>query len=257
MNKFAACLIATFTALLCSAAGFSFCIGSAGIDRYADGTPVLPGERYGLVLVPAGKTFYGVRSDGTLVNPAANILYPIAITANAQHCLPVCSYTLKDSCARGTAYLVLFDTRTPTGGVDGPVTNGWGLAALSVAIPSGQESSASATRTIAPVYATASDGASVRVSNSATLPASVPASAVIEKMDFVGDEVRLTVRDTGAAAYYAVAGAEDLTGSAFKTTGTASAVRGADNAGETITVTYPKNAKARFFKIRGGTLMDL
>ena len=257
MNKFAVCLVVTFATTLCSAAGFSFCIGSAGIDRYADGTPVHPGEHYGLVIAPAGKTFYGVRSDGTLVNPAENILYPIAVTADAQHRLPVCSYTLDASCAGGTAYLVLFDTRTPNGGVDGPVTNGWGLAASSVALPAGPASSATATRTIAPVYATASGDASIRVSHSAPLPASVPVRAFIEKMEFAGDEVRLTVRDTSAAAYYAVAGAEDLSGSAFKTKGTISAVRGADTPGETITVTFPKNAKACFFKIRGGTLMDL
>lgn len=258
MKKVFLGLVAVLAASICSA-GFSFCIGSEGEDRYADGTRVLPGEHYGLVRVPTGKSFDGIRSDGSLVNPETNQLFPIAVTADGKFRLPICSYTMDESLTGATFYLVLFDTRTPDGSVNGPIVNGWAVVA-SVNLPKSSTGSgtASASRIEKSVYATAENGSTSDKFHAASLTDSVPAGAIIEKMDFVGDEVWLTVRNTGSDAYYAAAGAENLSGSDFETQGTKTAVRGAADADDTIIVKFPKSDKnAHFFKVKGGTLMNL
>lgn len=254
MKKVFLCMMAFFFASICSAtAGFSFYIGSTGVDCYADGTPVLPGERYGLVYVAPGKAFGGIYSDGTLKDEIDNTLFPIAVRADAGSRLPICSYTMDGAYAGGTFYLVVFDTRTPDGGVNGSVVNGWGIAA-SLAVPASSAGAAKRAEIVGPLAASSS----AAVSSSATLAPSVPAGAVIEKMDFVGDEVWLTVRNTGSAAYYAAAGAENLDASSFETQGVKTAVKGAAAADDTIIVKFPKNDKnAYFFKVKGGTLMNL
>ena len=251
MKQFAFSVVALLMASISTAmASFTFCIGSEGVDRYADGTPVLPGERYGLVYVAPGKAFDGVYSDGTLKNTVDDALFPVAVRADEKSSLPICHYEMDDAYAGGTFYLVVFDTRTPDGGVNGSVINGWGTAAsLSVA-----SSSAGATRTGGHVASLEASAPAV-ASSAATLAPSVPANAGIEKMEITDDAIVLTVRNTGSAAYYAAAGADALDGSAFESAGFKNAVTG--NPDGMITVSYPKNSNARFFKVKGGTLMNL
>ena len=98
-----------------------------GPDRYADGSPVMNGERYALVWSRDG-VFDGVTADGKPVDPNDRVVI-VADVANGGRC-PHVLYQLPAATAAalsgGVCDVVLFDTRLGHGIATMPnVVNGW------------------------------------------------------------------------------------------------------------------------------------
>lgn len=97
-------------------------ISTEGPDAYADGTPVLVGETYLLVYVKSGE-FEGVRSDGTLVNPAKDLKVTTSLAVEGSKCgFKAIQYPETLYPAGGTWVIVLLDTRDANGNLGGLVT---------------------------------------------------------------------------------------------------------------------------------------
>lgn len=90
-------------------------VATTGPDIYADGTPVLAGEKYLLVYVKQNATFQGLRSDQTLVDPASNAIVATSVAIvdkNGSKCQDLqIQYLATAYPAGGSWLIVLLDTR--------------------------------------------------------------------------------------------------------------------------------------------------
>lgn len=96
-----------------------------GVDRYADGAPVLDGECYALVWSPAGQAFAGFNADGTAASPADRVVLaaPLAEGGRCPECLFQVPAEEAAPLEGGTWSVCLVDTRTAAG-VPAGVANG-------------------------------------------------------------------------------------------------------------------------------------
>ena len=88
MNKISLAIASMMVALGAWATPVSVLFYSEGPDRYADGSVVLDGEVYALVLSKG--EFAGLNADGSLVDPANDTILAAASIAKGGECAPVC-----------------------------------------------------------------------------------------------------------------------------------------------------------------------
>lgn len=99
---------------------------TSGADRYCDGSVVADGECYALVFTKSGSVFAGFKADGSLVNPADDLLVAVAPLAVDGHCKRTAfiidsNYYKKHSDDKKAVYLL--DTRC-AGGRPAGLVNG-------------------------------------------------------------------------------------------------------------------------------------
>lgn len=167
-----------------------------GPDTYADGKPVLDGERYALVFQPAGTTgAFAINGDGTTVNGKVVLVAPLAKNGK---CPPVVfeidASDYEANYKNGTFAVYMLDTRVKADalylpGVAGMTdfVNGF-AAATQMTTASGQGNA---------LAATAVDGASVGVALEVESP-------TIASMKVANGKVTITVKGMSPAATYTV-----------------------------------------------------
>lgn len=202
-----------------------------GPDRYADGSPVLNGERYALVWSRDG-VFEGVTADGEPVDPRDRVVI-VAGVASGGRC-PHVLYQLPAATAAalsgGVCDVVLFDTRVGGELSHSPdVVNGW-------------------TRTTAGVkmsgsYAAAmdDDGTSHVASGAVAPPPDVEQPRILS-MRVDGGYVMMQVDNL--RGYMRVNG-----GPAIGSFGALTGATVADGGDEPVTLVVPKTGDSGFFKV--------
>lgn len=108
--------ILSLTAVLAASAAFAafddttYFFRTEGVDRYADGTQVVVGERYALVW--SAGDFAGFKADGSLVNEADEVVGIFSLATAEGNC-PLSSYGVPSSIVSkgGNILLWLLDTR--------------------------------------------------------------------------------------------------------------------------------------------------
>ena len=192
------------TALTCFGAANDLIIAfsTPGVDKYSDGTTVLDGERYALVWAANGKTFGGIKADGTAVDAADKVI-AIAPVAKDGRC-PLTIFEINASFAKalegGSYSLYLLDTRTSaaelaaTVGGKPETVNRLGL----VASASESADGSALTMTAAGAVALGTVGVYTEIE-----------SPRITTMKLNGAKIELTVEGmSGAADYFVVPGAK-------------------------------------------------
>lgn len=208
-----------------------------GPDRYADGTTVLDGEIYALVWSQDGN-FDGLTADGKVVDDNDKLVAALPL-AKGGRC-PEVVFNIADGFVSGGQFdILLLDTRKFADGA----------AKVAGVDASGKLTIVNAASKVEGAQiadkAPASADTSAAIAGDAAVATADPANApqpVITGMKIIGDNVVLTVENTLGCLNYAVEGAETIGG--------ASTV-GEPKTGNdgTITLVYPKNGNAGFFKV--------
>ena len=119
MNKISLAIASMMVALGAWATPVSVLFYSEGPDRYADGSVVLDGEVYALVLSKG--EFAGLNADGSLADPANDTILAAASIAKGGKCAPVCYIWESEKYSGGTLAVYMLDTRVSSTGADGAV----------------------------------------------------------------------------------------------------------------------------------------
>ena len=202
-----------------------------GPDRYADGSPVLNGERYALVWSRDG-VFDGVTADGGPVDPNDRVII-VAGVATGGHC-PHVLYQLPAATAAalsgGVCDVVLFDTRVGGKVATMPnVVNGWTRTTAGVKL-SGS-------------YAAAmDDDGEAHVASGAVAPPPDVEQPKIISMRVDGDYVMMQVDNL--KGYMRVNG-----GPAIGSFGALTGATVADGGDEPVTLVVPKTGDSGFFRV--------
>ena len=222
-----------------------------GVDRYADGSPVVDGECYALVWSPTGTTFSGFNADGTPVSSNDRVVLAGALAQDgkcrdAVFQIPAKEYEALEG---GEWAVCLVDTRrvdgVPAGVKDGkPVrVNRWGIVADGVTIT--DAASARPRLAAATPGGTRSSASAVRATNLSAVPQNLlpPQITAIELAD---GEVWLAVAGTVPYLDYTIISSE--TPNDFKPDYFSEVVEG-DGRSE-IAIGTIQSAKRRFFKVK-------
>lgn len=264
MNRFLSILLLCFTFGVAHAAtNMLVNMRDEGPCVYEDGTLVSPGERFVAVLVNSGVDFAGLRSDGTLVDEENCVLLgddawkdePRAneeggcFWLNDNLTYKSTTITVDYAMYGGyTLYVLMLDTRTPSGTVGGSIVNGYGVVGSctvqksirpgSIVIQK-KESLEPTTR------------ASTRTESPANLPAPFIAGITVD-----GTTATLLVTNTVAGVYY-LPTATAVLGTAFAPLRPL-ALPGASDPDEPLTFTVPldTDSSSAFYKVVGGTYFD-
>ena len=202
-----------------------------GPDRYADGSPVLNGERYALVWSPDG-VFDGVTAADGPVDPNDRVVIVAGVASGGRcpHVLYQLPAATAEALSGGVYDVVLFDTRVGGELSNSPdVVNGW-------------------TRTTAGVkmsgsYATAmdDDGTSHVASGAVAPPTDVEQPKIIS-MRVDGGYVMMQVDNL--RGYMRVNG-----GPAIGSFGALTGATVADGGDEPVTLVVPKTGDSGFFRV--------
>ena len=219
-------------------------ISTPGPDSYADGTPVLVGERYLLVYVKQGATFQGLYMDGTLVDPENNKIATKAFAEEGSKCAytPI-QYPAELFPEGGSWVIVVLDTRMSDGAIGGLV------AGLGAGVATGAASAGS-------TDLNAVNGGTAALS--ATAPtlalANTPAPEITAVQPKGDGSVGVRFKNFSDKALYNVQSVSDLAGQwlpvAKRVQATAqNVVQGESGAELETTVHVLPSDKVRFFKV--------
>ncbi len=232
-------------------------ISTPGPDLYADGTQVLPGETYLLVYVKQGSAFQGVMSDGTLVDPANNLVATKGAAVPGARCgFKAIQYPADLYPAGGSWVIVLLDTRDASGAVGGLVAAQGASAAAAAA-------SGSSTALNAVSGAGVQEGGSTSGLTAATLsqaPADTPAPVITAvQPQGGGTSVSVRFKNVSDKALYEVQSTTDLASGAWQSAcggkqrvqvAGGNLVEGEGGAAELpVAVEVPANDTVRFFRV--------
>lgn len=238
-------LLIGMTSVAAGLSQLTLSISTQGADYYADGTPVLVGERYLLVYVNQGATFAGIKADGTLVDPEANKIVTDARAVEGAKCgFKAIQYPPEMYPAGGSFLIVLLDTRDNAGAVGGLVAQ-LGTSAAA------QAAAGDSTALPAIQVASTSGGVPALVTDTISARPAVVAKPVITSIKGQGESVEIKVGNVSADALYEVQSSSDL--SAGSWIPAAGGIRlqlltaGGDEVPATLTV--PAGDKVRFFRV--------
>ena len=96
-------------------------ISTPGPDYYKDGSKVKDGETYLLVYLKTTNKFYGVRMNGSLVDPVNNVIAAVGHAKNYACAFQPIQYSTNLYPSTGRWVIDLLDTRTANGTVGGLV----------------------------------------------------------------------------------------------------------------------------------------
>ncbi len=185
-----------------SLSDLTLAISTEGPDSYADGTPVQVGETYLLVYVPVGEEFLGVRTDGSLVNPATvKVTTSLAIEGAKCGFKPI-QYPATLYPAGGTWVIVLLDTRTAAG------TPGGLVVAQSEAVASATSVAGGGT-SVGEMRVLAEAGSGMAAKSLTPAPADTP-DPVITALEPNGASVGIRIKNFTDKASYEVQTRTDL-----------------------------------------------
>ena len=184
-----------------------------GVDRYADGSPVLDGECYALVWSPAGQAFAGFHADGTAASPADRVVLaaPLALDGRCRDCLFQVPADEAAALKGGTWSVCLVDTRTAAG-VPAGAENGVPKRVNRWAVVEGGVKVADASALVGGSTgkpAARGMGGGVRATTLSEVPASTPAP-VITAMEVADGVAAFAVADTVSYLTYTVESSETL-----------------------------------------------
>ena len=215
---------------------------TSGPDTYADGTPVVVGETYLFVYVPANATF-GIDTQGELQGGAVKLGQAAAWkdeTGNVRCPYTPINYSTKEYPADGTFQIVLLDTRinaTTAGGFVDGYTLGDAVAATCAA--------GTIQKAIAAANAPNEMSAGSAAGSAKSLLDAATDTPVIKAVETADGAATVTIDNTRARGSYTVVESTTLDGGWQPT--------GADkvqNQEGTATVKVPaSSAKVRFFKV--------
>ena len=215
---------------------------TSGPDTYADGTPVVEGETYLFVYVPAGATF-GIDTQGALQGGAVKLGQAAAWkdeAGNVRCPYRVLNYSTKEYPAGGSFQIVLLDTRVNTttlGGFIDSYTLGDAVTAPEMGI---QKALASKTPGAANTMNAGSTVGSVK-----SLLDAATDTPVITAVEATGGAATVTIDNTRDFGQYTVM--ESATPDGGWQSAGADKVKGNGNS---VDVTVPAStAKVRFFKV--------
>lgn len=213
-----------------------------GSDRYADGTPVMKGERYALCW-SAGE-FAGLKADGTLVNPDDRIIEIAAIGKPGEWSAYLFQIPYADMAelSKGTFSLWMLDTRVfaADGGVSFSKQDGLELASVNGAVDTGKDVK------LYPLGSGTIVGESEKATVATALPADAPTPVVKSvQIDPAAKLVYLEVENTADyLAYDVAAGARP---DALEKGKAVKPVQGA--AGRKITIVAPMKGQSGFYGV--------
>jgi len=220
-----------------------------GVDRYADGAPVLDGECYALVWSPAGQAFAGFNADGTAASPADRVVLaaPLAQGGRCPECLFQVPAEEAAPLEGGTWSVCLVDTRTaagvPAGAANGVPrrVNRWAAVKGGVRVSDASGLLAAPAAANAP---TRGGDAGVRASALSSVPEGTPQPTIVD-MAVADGVAAFAVADTVSFLTYTVESSETL--GDFSRDKYADKVDG--DASAEITLATDATTETRFFRI--------
>lgn len=224
-------------------------MSTPGPDVYADGTQVLPGETYLLVYVKQGAVFQGVMSDGTLADPANNLIVTKGMAVQGAKCgFKAIQYPADLYPAGGSWLIVLLDTRDASGSVGGLVAAQGASAAAAAA-----SGSSTALNAVSGTAVQEGGVSGLTAAAPSRAPADTPAP-VIAAVQPQGSSVDVRIKNFTDKALYEVQSTTDLASGAWQSaTGGKQRVQASAQsvaAGELpVTVSVPANDSVRFFRV--------